>query len=285
LVYTGQSSSAYVGPEGEEVWTTEKSNYLDILPSINLAFDQDDNLILRISAARVMSRPDYADMTASTSYNKETQTGSGGNSKIDPYRATQFDLGLEWYFNEAGVLSAALFHKDIQSFIDAQGSLEKFEGVDILIYRPINGKGGTIQGLEFGYQQEIYNGFGVSANYTYVNGEAKDAEGNNITIPGNSDHTVNLSTYYEDDDFSGRISYNYRTGYDTGKGWPGYVDNYGQVDADFTYNATENISIVLQGINITNQQTFSYQEKGIKRALTGLYADGRRFLAGIRFNF
>ncbi|WP_206483447.1 TonB-dependent receptor [Thalassotalea sp. G2M2-11] len=285
LVQTDQRSSAYVGAVGEEVWTTKDSDYFDILPSLNLAVDLSDDVVLRISAARVMSRPDYADMTSSTSYNKETQTGTGGNPNIDPYRATQFDFGLEWYFNEAGIVSAAFFHKDIQSFIDAQASLEVHEGVEILINRPVNGKGGTIQGIELGYQQELYKGFGVSANYTYVDGEAKDSEGNDVTIPGNSDHTVNLSAYFENDDMSGRVSYNYRTGYDTGKGWPGYVDAYGQVDANFTYNISENIALVVEGVNLMDEKSFSYQEKGVKQALTGYYADGRRFMVGARFNF
>ncbi len=281
LVQTDQSSSAYVG----ENWATEDSDYFDILPSLNLVVDLDDDLIMRISAARVMSRPDYADMTSSTSYNTETQTGTGGNSQIDPYRATQFDLGLEWYFSDTGLLSGAFFHKDIQSFIDATASLEVHEGVEILINRPVNGKGGTIQGLEFGYQQELYQGIGVSANYTYVDGEAKDADGNDVVIPGNSEHTVNVSAYYENIDFSARVAYNYRTGYDTGKGWPGYVDDYGQLDANVMYNINENISLVLEAVNLTDEQTFSYQEKGVKQALTGLYADGRRFVAGLRFNF
>jgi iron complex outermembrane receptor protein len=232
-----------------------------------------------------MSRPDYAKMTSSTSYNKETQTGTGGNPAIDPYRATQFDLGLEWYFSDAGIVSAVVFLKDIQSFIDTQASLETHEGVEILINRPVNGKGGTIQGLEFGYQQELYEGIGLSANYTFVDGEAKDSEGNDVTIPGNSDHTVNLSTYFETDTFSGRLSYNYRTGYDTGEGWPGYVDDYGQVDANLSYNFNENITFILEGINLTDEKTFSYQEEGVKQALTGYYADGRRLVAGVRFNF
>lgn len=285
LVQTNQESSAYVGATGSEVWTTKDSDYFDILPSINLAVDLDEELVLRMSAARVMSRPDYADMTSSTSYNKETQTGSGGNPNIDPYRATQFDLGLEWYFSEAGIVSAVLFHKDIQSFIDNNAALETHEGVEILINRPVNGKGGTIQGLEFGYQQEIYQGFGIAANYTYVDGEAKDANGNDVEIPGNSEHTVNLSAYYEGDNISGRISYNSRSGYDTGKGWPGYIDDYSQVDANMSYSFNENITFVLEGINLTDEKIFSYQEKGVEQALTGYYADGRRFVAGVRFNF
>ncbi|ACA87194.1 TonB-dependent receptor [Shewanella woodyi] len=285
IVQTNQSSSAFVGEEGQGVWTTTDKDYLEILPSLNLAVDLDDDVILRMSASRVMSRPNYVDMTSSTSYNLETQTGTGGNPDIDPYLATQFDLGVEWYFNEAGIFSAMLFHKDIQSFIEQKGNLEIHENTEILVNRPINGNGGTIMGLELGYQQELFENFGISANYTFVDGEAKDGEGNDVTIPGNSEHTVNLSSYYENEDFSGRISYNYRTGYDTGLGWPGYIDDYGQLDANISYQVTDNITIVLEAINLTDEQTFSYQQEGVDQALTGLYADGRRFVTGVRFNF
>lgn len=285
LVNTKQTSSAFAGEKGAEVWTTEEKDYFDILPSINLAIDLDDDLLMRFSAARVMSRPDYADMTASTSYNPETQTGTGGNPDIDPHRATQFDTGIEWYFSDVGLFSAVFFYKDIQSFIDSKPAFETHGGKEILISRPVNGKAGRIQGLEVGYQQELYEGFGVAANYTYVDGEAKDDEGNDITIPGNSEHTVNLSSYYENEFISARISYNFRTGYDTGRDWPGYIDDYGQVDANLTYNYNENVAFILEAINLTDEHTFSYQEKGVEQALTGVYADGRRFSAGVRFNF
>lgn len=284
LVQTQQSAAAYVGESGSEVWTNDDRDYFDILPSINLAIDLEEDLLLRFSAARVMSRPDYAAMTPSTSYNLETQTGSGGNPEIDPYRATQFDTGIEWYFSEAGLFSAVMFYKDIQSFLDVSPNLEIHEGVEILVNRPTNGRSGRIQGLELGYQQEILEGFGLNANYTFVDGEAKDKDGNDTIIPGNSEHTINLSTYYETETFSTRISYNYRTGYNSGQGH-GYVDDYGQVDANFTYNVNDNLSLVLEAINLTDEHTFSYQEEGVEQALTGVYADGRRFLAGVRFNF
>ncbi|QFU06367.1 catecholate siderophore receptor CirA (plasmid) [Pseudoalteromonas sp. THAF3] len=285
LVQTQQDSGAYAGAEGAQVWTQQDKDYFDILPSINLAIDLNDNLLMRFSAARVMSRPDYADLSSATSYNKETQTGTGGNPDLDPYRADQFDTGLEWYFNEAGLLSGVFFYKDIQSFIDSTPNLEVHEGVDILISRPVNGRAGRIQGLELGYQQELYQGFGIGANYTYVDGEAKNDEGDDVTIPGNSKHTINLSAYYETAHFSGRISYNYRTGYDTGRDWPGYIDDYGQIDANLTYNINDNVAVVLEAINLTDEHTFSYQEEDVKQALTSVYADGRRFTAGVRFNF
>ena len=95
---------------------------------------------------------------------------------------------------------------------------------------------------------------------------------------------MNLSTYFETDLFSGRISYNHRTGYDTGTG-RGYVDDYGQVDANLSYTFNENITFILEGINLTDETTFNYQEKGVEQALVGHYQDGRRLVAGVRFNF
>lgn len=285
LVETKQTTGAYVGPADAKLWQEEKSSYFDILPSLNLAIDLNDDMLLRLGAARVMTRPDYAAMTNATTYNTETRVGTGGNSDIDPYRATQFDVGYEWYFADAGIFSAALFYKDLQSTLGNNTQTEVFDGVEIEISRPINGPSGTLKGLELGFQTEITEGFGVAANYTFVDGESKDLDGNDVLIPGISEHTYNISTYYETDRVGGRISYNYRTGYDTGRAWPGYQDAYGQIDATFNVNITDNITAVFEATNLTDEHTFSYQEEGVKNALTGVYADGRRFSAGIRFNY
>ena len=285
LVETKQTTGAYVGPADAKVWQEENKSYFDILPSINLAVDIEEDMILRFSAARVMTRPDYAAMTNATTYNTETRVGTGGNSNIDPYRATQFDVGYEWYFSDAGIFSSALFYKDLQSTLGENTQTETFDNVEIEISRPINGPAGTLKGIELGYQTELAEGFGIAANYTFVDGESKDLEGNDILIPGISEHTFNFSTYYENETYSGRISYNYRTGYDTGRAWPGYQDAYGQIDASFNYNINENITAVFDVINLTDEHTFSYQEEGVKQALTGVYKDGRRFMAGLRFSF
>ncbi|TQV89867.1 TonB-dependent receptor [Aliikangiella coralliicola] len=285
VVQTKQTSGAYEGASGSEVWVEKERTYTDVLPSLNLAANITDDVVVRFAAAKVMSRPDYNAMTAFTSYNRETQTGTGGNPNIDAFRANQFDIGVEWYFEEAALLSAVYFHKDILSFLENVAGLEVHEGVEILINRPTNGRSGTIQGLELGYQQEIYEGLGVLANYTYVDGEAKDADGNDTTIPGNSEHTLNLSAYYEHEALSGRISYNYRSGYDSGTGWPGYVDDYAQVDASVSYELNDNVALVFEAVNLTDEFNFTYQQEGVKNALTGLYRNGRRFIVGVRANF
>jgi outer membrane receptor protein involved in Fe transport len=42
---------------------------------------------------------------------------SGGNSKLDPWRANAFDLSYEKYFGNKAYLAAAYFFKDLRSYI------------------------------------------------------------------------------------------------------------------------------------------------------------------------
>src|SRR3546814_12251115 len=39
-----------------------------------------------------------------------------GNPKVSPFRATNYDLSVEWYFAPGGLLSAAYFFKDVSNY-------------------------------------------------------------------------------------------------------------------------------------------------------------------------
>ena len=44
-------------------------------------------------------------------------SGTAGNPNIDPYRATQEDLSLEWYPNKDTAYTIALYNKNLKNFI------------------------------------------------------------------------------------------------------------------------------------------------------------------------
>jgi len=267
----------------EYVWSKTDKSYTDILPSFNIAIDFTEDIIFRISASKVMSRPEYHHLMPSTNYNVTQAQGAGGNPDLDPFRATNFDVGLEWYFDDASLFSVAAFHKDVNSFIDIQRYQERYENIDMVINRPINGTGGVIYGVEFNLQQELFYGFGIMANYTYVQGERKDIQtSKDIDIPGNSDHSINLTTYYENDWLSSRLSYNFRTEFATGVGEE-ITDDYGQWDINFSFMLTDNISLVIEGINLNDEINYTYERN--KFSPVGVYKNGRRFYAGVRVNY
>jgi iron complex outermembrane receptor protein len=128
LVETKQTSSGYVQQSvmkpgyvsdafGIFQPVTIDRSYTDILPSINVSFDLTEQIVLRVAAARTMARPDYTDIAPTVNLNVGSLSGTSGNPNLDPYRANQFDVSLEWYPNKDTIVAGALFYKDIESFI------------------------------------------------------------------------------------------------------------------------------------------------------------------------
>lgn len=287
IVNTDQVTNAYkrigspVSNQESFIWQQHTKHYFDILPSANLTIDLDENLIARFSAARVMSRPQYNHLMPSTNYNVTQAQGQGGNPELDPYRANQFDASLEWYFDDAALLSAALFNKDVESFVEFTRQIEQHEGIDMTIDRPINGSGGTIRGLELGYQQELFYGFGLLSNYTFVDGDRSGSTTRNSYIPGTSKHTINLTAYYENTVLSSRLAYNYRTKFATGVG-EAMMDSFGQLDGSITFKVSSNLDLVIEALNINDEITYIYERN--EYAPTGIYQNGRRFYLGVRYS-
>lgn len=245
---------------------TEKSDYSDWLPSFNLALNLADDLILRVSAAKVISRPNYTFMNPAASINDTTRQITRGSVALDPFRATQADIGLEWYFNEESLASATLFNKDIRSFIINGANKSRItdgDGVEYILNEPGQGLGGEIQGLELQYQQQLGE-FGWSANFTYSEGFGLQDRGAanggivEVNLPGLSKYSYNLSAYYENDMFSARVAYTYRDDFiaqSTGIGGNTSWDAHGFLDANVTWHATENIDVSLEATNLTEETT------------------------------
>ena len=263
LRYVATDTSAdYYGYIDTTTIETEKSDYSDWLPSFNLAINLHEDLILRMSAAKVISRPNYSFMNPASSVNDVTLNVTRGSIKLDPYRATQADIGLEWYFNEESLLSATLFNKDIRSFIVAGANESRIDidGVEYILHEPGQGLGGELQGIEGQYQQQMGD-FGWSVNVTYTEGFGLQEENGAIVekpLAGMSKMSYNVSAYYENDMVSARAAYTYRDDYiaqSTGIGGNTNWDAHGFFDANVTWHATENIDVSLEGTNLFEETT------------------------------
>ena len=262
-------------------------SYADWLPSMNLALDLADNLILRMSAARVMSRAGYSQETPSYSnINPTSYTAARGNPNIKPFRATQTDIGLEYYFNDESLLSVAYFTKDIKSFITSKQVAAKFPDVNGIVQDwrvtvPVQGRGGSVDGVEFQYQQ-VFGKIGTIFNYTYTDSQAQNDTGDLIKLPGNSRNSYNATVYYEDDMFSSRIAYTYRSDFlAPGTAIANQLDsNDAQafLDASFTWHATKNIDITLEGVNLLDEVVYARHSGGAQTLRTAVDNGSRYFI-------
>ncbi len=174
-------------------------DYTDVLPSFNISFDLTEELKLRAAYAKTMTALNTDDLGLGLSVTRTIdpnnsslflaqQAQSNGNPMMDPWRSDNFDISLEWYFNSSGLLSLGAFRMDIESFIETgtvlRSDIPDSDGVVRNTAVPTqtkqNGKGGTIDGIEFGYQQafdflpDFWSGFGVTFNYTYAPSESAE---------------------------------------------------------------------------------------------------------------
>jgi len=262
--------------------------YWDILPSANFTYDIRPDLLLRLSAARVMSRPGYAQLAGAFTLNDTILTGTaGGNPLLKPTRAWEYNAGLEWYYGKQSLLSATFFYLDISSYITQATftgfytTLQHPQGANFTITGPVNGPGGTNKGIELNWQQPLGYGFGVIANYTYA--DAKNRNGG--PIDGNSKNTYNLTGYFENKLLSARFAYTFRSKFQSGidRATPMWQADYGQLDGSLIVHLTKYLDLTADAQNLLNHKLYYFVgDPSIPRAY---YNNGRTFWVGAKATF
>jgi TonB-dependent receptor len=290
--------------------------YTDILPSANIVLDVTDGSKVRFSAARVVARQDLFQLGRgfATNFTRNPVTdlfeftnGSSGNAELEPYRATQFDLGYEYYFGTQGLVSATGFWKEVDSFIsnvtESVFVMDQAGGRFGPVERPVNGDGGSIKGVELGGQYAFDFGVGFNVNYTYSDSESptKNDIDSNLPIDGVSKHAFNAQVYYQNYGFEARLSYSWRDKFFDGNfGFSDGVYNgatrttvtrtfgiwerdYGQLDAQIGYQITDWIGVTLEAINITEEDRTQYLQ--YENLPFNFESGSRRILLGVRGKF
>ncbi|VUD62697.1 Vitamin B12 transporter BtuB [Thalassocella blandensis] len=286
---------------------SKSGSYTDVLPSINFTSEITDQIMVRGAMSETLMRPALADIAYKRTVSLNDFKYRDGNPDLQPTYADQWELGLEYYLEEGGILSASYFSKDIEGVVresltglvpdvtkyNDNGTLD---GVyDFEVYQKINAEGSyEVTGLELVAQfpldkwHSALQGFGVNANYTKLDNSLTGESDLGITTApeGLAENTYNLTVYYENASFDARISYNYKDKYveriDRDM-YPVYRDDYGQVDFSLGYRISESVKCTLQGINITEEVTKGYTMD--PRFPTMYEISGRRISLGIRASF
>jgi len=273
---TGSAFGAYTP-------TTYERTYRDYLPSANVKFDVRPDLLVRAGIAKTMARPDYSALGGSVSLNDDSLSGSGGNVKLDPIRSVNYDLSAEWYYMPKAMLSAGLFYMDFSSIV-AQGTStgsyynnKRSTFTDYQITSPYNTKA-TNKGIELSWQQPLWNNFGLLTNYTWADGEL-DGGGEMLNA---SKNTYNVTGYYENDRFSARLAYSYRSSYKAGvdRGASQHVDSMPSLAASVNFKINEHLTVTFDALNLTNETIKMYAEN--KDQPRAFYSNGRTFYLGLR---
>lgn len=209
--------------------------YTDALPSLNLVFEVDDSQVVRFGAGKVIARPTLYELRANSKYEcwspasnpkscSGNHSGSGGNPELEPFRATAIDLAYEKYFGKRAYVGAAVFYKDLKSFIYNQtfktniiSSAFNLSGYPTLDFSgPKNGQGGSISGFEltanlpFDLLTPALSGFGAFVNHSNTSSSvdlpnSAGGSASQMDLPGLSKRVTNFNVYYEKSGFSARV--------------------------------------------------------------------------------
>ncbi len=294
------NDTTYILNWGPTAVNTVTNSYNSFLPSANLKFDLTADMMLRLAASKTETRPTLNQMGVSNSYGGrygDVQTG-GGNPYLKPMQSKNYDLSYEWYLSKTNYVSLAVFRKDVSNFLETKMVDMKIPQYTEVVHdtRVRNGQEGKIKGVELAGQYAFDNniswlkGFGVAANYTYVDASAtrdSDSGAPACGYPGLSPQSYNGSLFYENDKFMARVSYNWRNHFsvDCGGGstLPRTRAAYGQSDASLRYNLTPKMALYADFINLNNARMHEYANN--ESQFLTLEDVGRRANVGLRVAF
>ncbi len=159
------------------------------------------------------------------------------------------------------------------------------------VTKPKNFRDDTIDGIELSILHWFGDsGFGVQANYTSVSSDLdvdNTSTEEQFAMLGVSD-TANVAVFYDRDGLQARIAYNWRDKYLTslsqgGNNAPGYVAAYSQIDFSVSYDVTDNVTLSLEGLNVTGEDSRLYGRS--ERQMFSLEDLGARYQVGVRYTF
>lgn len=263
---------------------TGGNDYTDVLPGLHLVWRATDRLVGRFAWTNTLSRPNYADLAPRRTFDViETAVGSGvytgsvstGNPDLKPYEAMNFDVSLEYYLGNAGIVSLGAFHKEIDNPVFGRSTFEQNVTVDGRLFQTLstssfdNAKGGEITGVEFNYQQFFkflpapFDGFGVNFNYTVTDSSVSlFTRADKLPFFKQADRIANVALFYEKAGWEARIALSYNDDYlnDVGANTDTdiYIRGRRPLDAKLSYRVNRHFKIFGEFLNLTEEPLREY---------------------------
>jgi TonB-dependent receptor len=252
-------------------------SYAGNYPSLHVTYNLLENLQVRAAYARTYGRPDFNSIVPNTDIREAdgvTETRNVivvRNPALRPWTADNYDLSLEYYTKQGGMLSVAVFRKDIEDFFGSRVTvatpelLQEF-GLDPQylgwdVNSTFNAGSARVTGIEVGVSNSLQplgawgRHFTVFANATklhLVGGPDADFQ---EFIP----ETANWGVTFSRKPFTMLARWNYRgkqrLAAATGMGPGGYNYNDYRVGLDMNaaYQYNRRLSFFINARNVLNQ--------------------------------
>ncbi|WP_416307490.1 TonB-dependent receptor [Neptunicella sp. SCSIO 80796] len=283
---------------------TYKHDTFDVLPSVNGIYEIRDDLLLRGAIYRALARPDPSAFGAGRNFRTNSDENgftsieeaissvtAEGSPELEPLRAWNYDLSLEWYPNEDTLLSIATYYKKFEGGVIPVVEDETFviDGQSVTV--PVQTDQSTDEtsslfGVEisiantFDWLPAPFNGLGTKIGYNYADtdyetedillGDQYNPETGEVAqgliapagLSGAAKHSLSAQLFYQIGDFNFQGIYNYRQHYFQafvgGNSQLRYVPNVNTLNLRATYRVSPKLKLQLDAINVTDEPRVDY---------------------------
>lgn len=281
-----------------------ENNTFDILPSVNAIYEISDEILLRGAIYRALARPDPSALGAGRNFRANSDENgftsieeaikdvtAEGSPSLEPLRAWNYDLSLEWYPNEDTLLSVATYYKKFEGGVIPVVSNETFiiDGQSVTV--PVKTDQSTdetssLLGFEvsisntFNWLPAPFNGLGTKIGYNYADTDYKTQDillgdqydpstGQTAAglispagLSGAARHSLSAQLFYQIGDFDVQGIYNYRSNYFQaflgGNSQLRYVPDVNTFNVRASYRFSPKLKIQLDVVNVTNEPRVDY---------------------------
>ncbi|WP_227718256.1 TonB-dependent receptor [Microbulbifer sp. Q7] len=264
---------------GNQVQTmgTREGSYEYHLPSFNLNVNVTEDVVARIGYGKSLARANLPALRGGVtidprSINVATPPARTGNPNLKPLEAENFDLSVEWYYDEGSYVSLAWFDKKIAGFPKTVDTVLNLDG----LYNPVFGQ----------YAEEaMATGLtDLTEIFQWIMKEKVGAPGVTVTGPGTgqvvgdasrdplTDFKIGLQT--NGDDKNGVDGWEFSVQHMFGESGFGALANYTIINSDVGYSPyTLEGSAALLGVSDSANVAAFYDKNGIQARIAYNWRD------------
>lgn len=292
---------------------SSNSRYLALLPMLHIKFSPTGKTNLRWAVTRTFRRPNFNESKPGDAFYSFTDlVRNFGNPQLKPTYSWNFDMTVEHFFGNIGMVSGGLFYKAVQDHIFATAvssdqfvvgngtvGVKRFQNAENLSH---------LAGMEFLVNRRLdflpgfLSGFGFIANYTYIwSRMSVPGRSFNQPLPRQAPHLFNVALFYEKHHVQARLAVNYKSAYlmdlnlaatevngetqlinpDTDQ-FDIFYGAFTSMDFSLSYQINKHFSIYTEWNNLLNSPLRIYRGKKERPVQTEYYSI--RGVIGVKFN-
>ena len=257
-----------------------KEKYSDLLPSLIASYQIKEGLKLRAGFNKSIFRPKPKDLarTEITVVEGTSTRVSKGNENLQPIKANNYDLALDYTIGKGEFVSLAYFYKDLKNEIYTLNDIsfsEDEEGneLKLTITQPVNVADVKVQGIELTLVNDRFDSLvdygllryvGFTSNFTWLDtefaasqstepGDTRDVE----ILPGSQKFKMNASLIYKHKNIESKLTFAHhgrRASTITTKPYDDkFTQPYSQIDFSFRYKINKYFKVFVEGRNLTDE--------------------------------